>query len=107
MSVDIFYPVSEVIVEQPHSTWQFQMVLKLEGNLQAARKGNYEFETQLINRLGQIHRSVKDFSIMTSELMDTVTEALRWLRAIGRRINFQHDNPAYWVTQRDGYSPRW
>ena len=102
-----FYPESEIMRECPHGMWQAGMVVKIDGHLKKARAGAREAESKLINRIGQLRRCVEHFTVLQYMLQDSVKEAVEWLRSTGRRVDFSAEDPRYWITARDGKSPRW
>jgi len=104
--IDIFYPMSATM-QSSGFVWEIQMILKLEDHLRAAMAGDRERESKLINRLGQIRRNIPHFSDLLDNLQDVIKRSVEWLRSIGRKVDFQHPNPAMWISARDGKSPRW
>ena len=104
---DEFYPESTVMAAQPGGLWQLGMVYKIEGHLAKARMGDRLYESRLVNRIGQLRRCVDHFDQMMPALQDKVREAVAWIRSTGRTVNFAADDPRYWITARDGKSPRW
>lgn len=104
--VDQFYPISETMTKAPTGMWQLSMSVKLLEHLEAAKRGDRERESRLINRLGQIRRCV-EFNCLTDNLKEVIGQAVEWLRSIGRTVNFKTEDPAMWITARDGKTPRW
>lgn len=104
--VDDFYPISQTIVQGQSIMWQLGFLVKINDHLAAAKRGDRERESKLINRLGQLRRSTSSLDVLNDDLKDAVKEAVTWLRSTGRSVNFGHDNPGMWVTLRDGRSPR-
>jgi hypothetical protein len=104
MSIDLFYPISETI--KTSAIWQISMLVKLETHLQNAQNGNRLAESKLINRIGQIRRNVESFNSLNSDLQDVIKRSVEWLRTTGRTVDLKNENPALWITMRDG-SPRW
>lgn len=105
--VDEFYPKSAVMAAQPDGMWQLGLVMKMEEHLAKARRGDRLYESKLINRIGQLRRCVEHFDQLQTPLQDTVREAVAWVRSTGRAVNLSVDDPRYWITARDGKSPRW
>ena len=105
--IDEFYPESTVMAAQPDGMWQLGLVMKLEEHLAKARRGNRLYESKLINRIGQLRRCTRHFDQLQTPLQDKVKEAVTWIRSTGRTVNFDADDPRYWITARDGKSPRW
>lgn len=104
--VDEFYPISETIKSCPNGIWQVGMIVKLTDHLSSAKAGNRESESRLINRIGQIRRSIGPMSNMTESLLEVFKEAIGWIRSTGRTVNLTSDDPAMWITARDGKTPR-
>ena len=104
---DDFYPVSRTMQEAPHGLWQIGMACKIASHLANARRGDRLSESKLINRIGQLRRCVDHFDNLGLVLQDVVKESIAWIRTTGRTVNFSADDPRYWVTARDGKSPRW
>ena len=81
--------------------------LKLRGHLAAAKAGDRDRESRLINWLGRIRVSADTkFNDLPAELREAMKESCDWLRTQGRIVNFRDPDPARWVTTRDG-QPRW
>lgn len=101
---DEFYPLSASI--QTSGVWEINMVQKLENHLSKAVNGDREAESKLINRLGQIRRHVASFDTLSANLQDVIKKSVSWLRTIGRSVDFKNTDPGYWITARDGKTPR-
>lgn len=106
-NVDSFYPLSKTIQDCPGGMWQIGMVIKIEEHLTAAQAGDRVRESKLINRLGQIRRNVSSFNILNDNLKEVIVKSSIWLRSVGRNVDFKNEDPCYWITARDGKSPRW
>ena len=104
-SFNAFYPVSATIQACPLGPWQIGMAAKLADHLAAAKAGDRDRESRLVNRLGQIHRHLSTGQL-TGVLADQFKEACQWLQSVGRKIDFRNENPACWISQRGG-APRW
>ena len=101
---DQFYPPSETMSGQS-SFWQIGMVAKLADHRAGAEAGDRDKESRLCNRLGQLRRLVK-WEQMLGPLREEVEEAVKFLRSTGRTVDFAQEDPAKWITTRDG-RPRW
>lgn len=101
--IDEFYPVSRAIVQSPDAgMWMVSMVIKVNDHLTAAKSGNKESESRLINRLGQLRRCGPPFEKLPQDLQEGVRSAVAYLRSTGRTVNFAHPNPGMWITTRTG-----
>lgn len=107
MSVDSFYPISQTVQACPGGMWQISMTVKITSHLADAKAGSRDAESRLINRVGQLRRNVENFGGLGYDLKDAVLAAVTWLRSVGRRVDFSNPDARYWVTARDGVSPRW
>ena len=103
--LDMFYPASQTMLNAPQGMWQLGMAIKLSEHLAAAKLGDRDRESRLVNRLGQIRRCVEKPNI-SAVLADEMVKACRWLQSQGRKFNFKSDNPSEWISQRGG-APRW
>ena len=103
--LDTFYPASQTMLNAPQGMWQLGMAIKLSEHLAAAKLGDRDRESRLVNRLGQIRRCVEKPDI-SAVLADEMVKACRWLQSQGRKFDFKNDNPAKWISQRGG-APRW
>lgn len=101
---DEFYAPSSSIGKS--GVWEISMLLKISEHLEAARSGNRESESKLINRLGQVRRHITNFNNLSENLMEVFKEAVEWLRSTGRTVDFKAKDPGYWITARDGKTPR-
>lgn len=79
---------------------QMGLLLKIEDHLSAARQGNRDRESRLINRLGSMRRS-GSFKNLVPDLQRAVKEAIEFLRSKGRKVDFSNENPAMWITTRE------
>lgn len=104
---DELYPVSETMQNTGSPFWQIQMDAKLSGHLANAKNGDRNSESKLVNRLGQMRRNVPTLSLLNESLADTVKECVDWVRTTGRKVDFANQDPRYWITARDGKTPRW
>jgi len=77
----------------------------LRTHLQKAKSGNRKHELKLINRMGQFRRSSAEYLVPDS-LLEVWQEAIQFLRANGRCVDFYSCDPRYWVGAREG-GPRW
>ena len=102
---DAFYPVSQTISACPTGLWQIGMTAKLAEHLAAAKGGDRDRESRLVNRLGQIRRHLHSDQL-SQGLADQFKEACLWLRSEGRKIDLRNEDPARWISQRGG-APRW
>lgn len=102
-----FYPISNTMCDCPSGIWQVGMVVKLTEHLAAAKSGDRERESKLINRLGQLRRNTSSLNTLNTTLVDVVKQSADFLRSTGRSVNFAHEDPRYWITARDGKTPRW
>ena len=98
----MFYPILDL--ESPFT--QMGLMIKIRNHLHAARRGDRERESRLINRLGSLRRSSKSFNGLTLDLQATVKDAVKFLRAVGRKVDFKNPDPALWITTRSGQA-RW
>lgn len=103
--LDEFYPVSETIRAQPRGMWVHSMEFKLREHPAAAAGGSRDSESRLINRLGQLRRNCP--GSLPDELLPLVKEVVGFLRKVGRKVDLVNPDPRFWVTARDGRSPRW
>ena len=71
----------------------------------AAKSGDHDHESQLINHLEQIRRHLHSDQL-SQGLADQFKEACLWLRSEGRKIDLRNEDPARWISQRGG-APRW
>lgn len=101
---DQFYPPSETMSGQS-PFWQIGMVAKLADHRAGAEAGDRDKESRLCNRLGQLRRLVKREQMLDA-LREEVEEAVKFLRSTGRTVDFKQEDPAKWITTRDG-RPRW
>lgn len=104
---DKFYPVSETIRNNAGEMWQVGLTIKIQDHLNTARQGDRERESRLINRLGQLRRNMSSPDDLSPDLRSVIKEAVSWLRSTGRKVDFSDPDPRFWVTARDGKSPRW
>lgn len=105
--VDEFYPISETMTNGDGVMWQLGMVIKLRDHLANAKAGNRKSESKLCNRLGQLRRCIVSFSDLSPDLQDIIKESVVWLRwYTGRKVDFTREDPGYWITARDGKTPR-
>ena len=81
------------------------MAAQMADHLAAAKAGNRDRESRLINRLGQIRRHLTSDQL-SGVLADQFKEACQLLQSVGRKIDFRNENPACWISQRGG-APRW
>ena len=102
MSIDTFYPISETIQQAPNGLWTIGMFTKLETHLKNAMEGDRDAESKLVNRLGQLRRHYPTFAAIPANLQGSIKRSAEWLRTTGRKIDFKNENPALWITQRDG-----
>ncbi len=79
---------------------------KILGHLEAAKAGDRDRESALINRLGQLRRHYLKIGDMPDFLIDAVKQAVAFLRSVGRTVDLGNPDPAKWVSRRGG-SPRW
>lgn len=106
MSIDKFYPISETIRACPNGMWQISMVVKLESHLQAAKNGDRDAESRLVNRIGQLRRHFPEISDLPPNIFNAMRKACGWLSTNGRVFDLLNEDPALWVSQRGG-APRW
>lgn len=104
---DEFYPVSQTMSSGSAGMWEIGMTVKLAEHLAAAQRGDRERESKLINRLGQMRRNVASFDKLSDNVKEEVAKSVTWLRSVGRKVDFSNTNPAFWITARDGKTPRW
>lgn len=102
--IEEFYPINENM-KLSQGIWQMSAVMKLKRNLEAAKKGDIDAERRIMYRLGSIRRFV-DFKELDASLVETIKECANYLRSMGRKVDFNNNDPRYWITKRDG-SPRW
>ena len=102
---DSFYQVSQTMVDCPQGLWQAGMMVKLAEHLKAAKQGDRDRESRLVNRLGQLRRCVES-SYISPGLQEQIVAAVGWLRDHGRTVDFSSADPAKWISQRGG-APRW
>ena len=100
--VDMFYPILNL--ESPFT--QMGLMAKIRNHLHAARRGDRERESRLINRLGSLRRSSASFNGLTLDLQTAVKDAVKFLRSEGRKVDFKNPDPALWITTRSGQA-RW
>ena len=103
--LDMFYPASQTMLNAPQGMWQLGMAIKLSEHLAAAKLGDRDRESRLVNRLGQIRRCVEKPDI-SAVLTDEMVKACRWLRSQGRTVDMGNHDPRLWISQRGG-APRW
>ena len=101
---DQFYPPSETMGD-PTSRSVSDWAAKLADLRAGAEAGDRGKESRLRNRLGQLRRLVK-WEQMLGCLREEVEEAVKFLRSTGRTVDFKQEDPAKWITTRDG-RPRW
>lgn len=101
---DEFYAPSSSIGKS--AVWEISMMLKISDHLKSAKNGNRESESKLINRLGQVRRHITNFNSLSENLTEVFKEAVEWLRSTGRTVDFTAKDPGYWITARDGKTPR-
>lgn len=82
------------------------MLMKITQHLHLSKKGDRESESKLINRLGQIRRHVVTVNDLSPDLLKVFKESVEYLRSVGRTVNFTAEDPGYWITARDGKTPR-
>jgi hypothetical protein len=102
MSIDKFYPISGSM-KQPGLGVMLSLKMKISGHLAAAKQGDLDRESALVNRLGQVRRN---FEHQPEWLTEELQEAVTYLRSVGRVVDFKNSNPALWISQRGG-RPRW
>lgn len=78
---------------------------KLADHRAGAEAGDRDKESRLCNRIGQLRRLVKREQMLDA-LREEVEEAVKFLRSTGRTVDFAQEDPAKWITTRDG-RPRW
>ena len=103
--LDMFYPASQTMLNAPQGMWQLGMAIKLSEHLAAAKLGDRDRESRLVNRLGQLRRCVES-SYISPGLHEQIVAAVGWLRDHGRTVDFSSADPAKWISQRGG-APRW
>ena len=103
-----FYPASNSVrlAARGESLGSIALEQRLRVHLAGAVMGVGNMERKLIRRICQIRREVEYLKDLDPAVKQVVKEAVAWLRAVGREVDFQADNPANWVTQRGG-EPRW
>lgn len=103
MSANEFYPVSqELIVLNP--VYTFGWIEVVQRLLDEAKVGSSSAESELCNRIGQLHRCQPER--IPSPCKALVVEAIRFLRSQGRVVDFTQFDPRLWISRRGG-SPRW
>lgn len=103
--VDTNYPF-QYLMKDAIEDWQRSYTIKIKGSLLLAKKGDILFENELINYIGTIQRNRYGFEELNQELYGLIEEAIEFLKSVGRKINFNHKDPAYWISTRSG-QPRW
>ena len=104
--LDKHYPVNDRFASNPQGIWQSALATILSVHLKMAKLGERDSEERLIDRLGEIHRSVSP-AFYTEELAEAINDVIDWLRSTGRVVNFAKLDPRHWVTERDGIQYRW
>lgn len=106
--VDDFYPVSDTV--RNAATGKTIAVIgydhRLRRHLAGAKAGDRDRESRLVNRLGQLRRSLPKLSEATPDIRLLVKECVEYLRSVGRTVDFANTEPALWISQRGG-NPRW
>jgi Asp-tRNA(Asn)/Glu-tRNA(Gln) amidotransferase A subunit family amidase len=100
--VDEFYPIDNDFSTSPLREMGY--IIRINENLRLAKAGDRVAESKLCNRIGTLRRSL-EIKDMSPDLQNAVKDAVAWLRATGRKIDFTHNDPAMWITTRDG-NPR-
>jgi hypothetical protein len=106
--IDSFYPFSENVklAATGQTIGLAGLVLKLRNHMRNAQAGDRDAESRLVNRIGQIRRSVPQIGEIQPEVRDMLKECVVFLRSVGRSVKLDESDPARWITQRGG-SPRW
>ncbi len=106
--VDRFYAIDRLTASaaRGESLAVIALERKLREHLAAAVLGSRERESRLVNRIGQIRRSVPRMSLLDPAIKQILKEAKEWLAAVGRVIDLGSDDPREWISQRGG-QPRW
>ena len=103
--VDTNYPF-QYLMKDTIEDWEKSYTIKIKGSLLLAKKGDILFENELINYIGTIQRNRHGFEELNQELKHVIQEALEFLKSVGRSINLNHVDPAFWISTRSG-QPRW
>lgn len=91
------YPVS-LSMQSADTTWQQYVSTSLNNSLVTAEKGDNQVKQYIINRIGQIRRSVQSFTGLNKDLINSMKTAIVFLKANGYKVNLNHSDPQYWIT---------
>jgi hypothetical protein len=97
--VDRYYPIDDKLKLYPLR--QVGYIMRITANFGLAKAGDRDAESRLCNRLGSLRRSI-EFSDMSPNLQEAVKDTVEWLRSVGRKVDFKHNDPAMWITTRSG-----
>jgi hypothetical protein len=108
---DSFYPISESL-KIDGLAW-VDMLSKLSNHrINAERalaegRDPGEYESKLINRIGQIRRMKPEGKGLSHDILEEIKLGIKYLKSRGRKIDLENENPAHWISNRDGTGPRW
>lgn len=106
--IDKFYPQSDSMeaCATGKCVGVVGLVQRLQTHLDAAKTGSMDAERRLISRIGQVRRHVPVYSKIDAQVQVCLALAIEYLRSVGRKVNLGSDDPAMWISQRNG-QPRW
>ena len=85
-------------MQSADKTWQQYVSVSLSNSLAVAEKGDSKAKQYIINRIGQIRRSVQSFTGLSKDLVNSMRAAIAFLKSSGYKVNLNHNAPQYWIT---------
>ena len=85
-------------MQSADTTWQKYVSVSLSNSLAVAEKGDNQAKQYIINRIGQIRRSIQSFTGLNQELVDSMKIAVAFLKASGYKVNLNNADPKHWIT---------
>jgi hypothetical protein len=103
----VLYKPADLGAGRPFITMGY--LIKIAGHLRAARLGDRDAESKLINRLGELRaafNSKEDFIrwAKQSQLDEVLPEAFHWLKSVGRVVNLSATDQSCWISCRGGFA---
>lgn len=83
------------------------LVIEIAKLLEKSKAGDKDAESALCNKVGAARRSLETPEVATPLVKQMLKDSIDHLRGTGRKVNLKLENPALWITMRDGSSPRW
>ncbi len=106
--LDKFYPTKARLTRA--AAGEIRDVIAVERRLREllslAVYGEEASEDKLVRLVGQLRRQVPLMSKLDPSIKQIIKEVRAWFSSVGRDTDLASDDPAMWITNRDG-SPRW